>query len=112
MACKIVPCGVGSLPSPLQYKGRKVSYTISQTRLRGDMTLAWDITVVFLAITFAYVLYTRGHSVALPYPPGPPKDIFIGHARRIPSVRGWEIYGKWKEDYGLPIILPRLFAQG
>ncbi|EJD06401.1 uncharacterized protein FOMMEDRAFT_63327, partial [Fomitiporia mediterranea MF3/22] len=43
-------------------------------------------------------------------PPGPPKDILIVHARRIPFYKGWEVYTKWKELYG-DVIYTQAFGR-
>ncbi|EJD06403.1 cytochrome P450 [Fomitiporia mediterranea MF3/22] len=62
--------------------------------------LWWDIAAASLAITVSYILYTRGHAVALRLPPSPPKDFLLGHARKVPFYKGWEVYAKWNEEYG------------
>ncbi|EJD06677.1 cytochrome P450 [Fomitiporia mediterranea MF3/22] len=74
------------------------------------MYLVWDIAAATLAVSFTYFLYSRGHSVTLHLPPSPPKDFLIGHARKIPFVRGWEVYAKWKEDYG-DVIYTQAFGR-
>ena len=68
------------------------------------MYLVWDIAAATLAIAFTYFLYSRSHLATLHLPPSPPKDFLIGHVRKIPFVRGWEVYAKWKEDYGSLVI--------
>ncbi|EJD06678.1 cytochrome P450 [Fomitiporia mediterranea MF3/22] len=74
------------------------------------MSLVWDIAVASLAIASAYIVYSRGRSAAFLLPPSPPSDILIGHTRRIPFVRGWETYTKWKEEYG-DVIYTQAFGR-
>ncbi|KAH8116037.1 cytochrome P450 [Phellopilus nigrolimitatus] len=60
------------------------------------------LTSLFAALAGIVILKksrrTNGQSNRLP--PGPPADLIIGHARKIPHERSWETFAEWGKNYG------------
>lgn len=58
------------------------------------------IPLAVLALLFAVQCYKVVLGSDLKYPPGPPADFIIGHARKMPKEYGWKTFGQWKKQYG------------
>lgn len=57
----------------------------------------------FLVVSYALVAwYNTSKTSTLP---GPPADILLGHARKIPRIESWKTYGEWSKLYGQNFLL-------
>ncbi|PVF90986.1 hypothetical protein CPB86DRAFT_679785, partial [Serendipita vermifera] len=51
------------------------------------------------------VLYAFNRALSRPkhkvvYPPGPPRDPFIGNLRHFPKDNWWPVFNEWQKEYG------------
>ena len=71
------------------------------------MSISYISTAGFaIALTVLLIWKTFINSINLP--PGPPADLLIGHARKLPTNKAYEVYAKWKENYGTPVGIARV----
>lgn len=50
-------------------------------------------------IAFGYI-YTKAACRSEKYPPGPPRDPFIGNLRQFPKSRMSDAFSRWAKEYG------------
>ncbi|EJD05103.1 cytochrome P450 [Fomitiporia mediterranea MF3/22] len=69
---------------------------------------ALDLAVVTSILVFGYAAVWKTRSASQRFPPSPPADPFLGHARSLILNMPWQTYAKWKETYGDVVYLHAL----
>jgi hypothetical protein len=73
--------------------------------------LAMALLLLVIA-TLAAVVWRAYRSAKrqYPYPPGPPADPIIGHARKMPSDNVEETFHEWAQVYGASPTQKKMFS--
>lgn len=71
---------------------------------RSNLEIA-GIGLVAISVFYACNRALSGPRHKVVYPPGPPKDPFIGNLRQFPKDNWWSVFNKWQKEYGDIVFL-------
>ncbi|PVF92648.1 cytochrome P450 [Serendipita vermifera] len=68
------------------------------------------VEIAGIGLVAVSVLYACNRVLSRPkhrvvYPPGPPKDPFIGNLRQFPKDNWWSVFNQWQKEYGDIVFL-------